>query len=235
MPTECSRDLFGFAPVAGREVVAAFDGGAITSDAGALLLGTTDRAIGMMERFAACFQSVEAQQEMHAVRFAPRHQIVAGEARIGAHQDANPGPAAANLGNDARHRLDRAVRRIQARAPQLGVQQMASAEHVKRQIAVAVVIAMEEPALLLAMHRIVGGVEIENDLARRPLMRLQEQINQQPLDGGSAARKAPQDAAADATGEAGEPASKGFDRPEQSSSRSIRDRRPSVPGSSRAT
>ena len=50
-----------------------------------------------------------------------------------------------------------------------------------------------------------------------------------------AARKAPQDAAADAKGEAGEPASKGFDRPEQSSSRSIRNRRPSVPGSSRAT
>ena len=49
------------------------------------------------------------------------------------------------------------------------------------------------------------------------------------------ARKAPQDAAADATGEAGEPAFKGFDRPEQSSSRSIRNRRPSVPGSSRAT
>jgi len=55
MPTECSLDLFGFAPVEGREVVAAFDGGAITSDAGALLLGATDRAIGMMERFAACF------------------------------------------------------------------------------------------------------------------------------------------------------------------------------------
>ena len=50
-----------------------------------------------------------------------------------------------------------------------------------------------------------------------------------------AARKAPQDAAADATGEAGEPASKGFGRPEQSSSRSTRNRRPSVPGSSRAT
>jgi hypothetical protein len=39
MPTECSADLFGFAPVEGREVVGAFDGGAITSDAGALLLG----------------------------------------------------------------------------------------------------------------------------------------------------------------------------------------------------
>jgi hypothetical protein len=61
MPTECSRDLFGFAPVAGREVVAAFDGGAITSDAGALLLGTTDRAIGLMERFAACFHDERRQ------------------------------------------------------------------------------------------------------------------------------------------------------------------------------
>ena len=55
MPTECSADLFGFAPVEGREVVAAFDGGAITSDAGALLLGAADRAIKLTERFAACF------------------------------------------------------------------------------------------------------------------------------------------------------------------------------------
>jgi len=55
MPTECSAGLFGFAPVEGRRVEAAFDGGAITSDAGALLLGATDRAIGLIGRFAACF------------------------------------------------------------------------------------------------------------------------------------------------------------------------------------
>jgi hypothetical protein len=55
MPIECGPDLFGFAPVEGCEVVAAFDGGAISSDAGALLLGATDRAIGMMDRFASCF------------------------------------------------------------------------------------------------------------------------------------------------------------------------------------
>jgi hypothetical protein len=61
MPTECSPDLFGFAPVEGREVVAAFDGGAITSDAGALLLGATDRAIRMMDRFGACFDDVRRQ------------------------------------------------------------------------------------------------------------------------------------------------------------------------------
>jgi DDE family transposase len=55
VPTECNPTLFEFAPVEGRQVVAAFDGGAITSDAGALLLGETDRAIRLTERFAVCF------------------------------------------------------------------------------------------------------------------------------------------------------------------------------------
>jgi len=61
MPTECSADLFGFTPVEGREVVAAFDGGAITSDAGALLLGAADRAIGLIGRLAACFHDERRQ------------------------------------------------------------------------------------------------------------------------------------------------------------------------------
>jgi DDE family transposase len=56
MPTECSAMLFEYAPVEGRRVVASFDGGAITSDAGALLLGQTDRVIGLTERFAGCFR-----------------------------------------------------------------------------------------------------------------------------------------------------------------------------------
>ena len=45
MPTECIPALFEFPPLEGRQVVASFDGGAITSDAGALLLGQADRAI----------------------------------------------------------------------------------------------------------------------------------------------------------------------------------------------
>jgi Transposase DDE domain group 1 len=56
MPTKCSSDSFEFAAVEGRRVVAEFDGGSITSDAGALLLGATDRAIKLIDRFAGCFQ-----------------------------------------------------------------------------------------------------------------------------------------------------------------------------------
>jgi hypothetical protein len=54
--------LFGFAPVERRAVVAGFDGGRMTSDAGALLLGATDRAIRLVERFAACFTDGRAPE-----------------------------------------------------------------------------------------------------------------------------------------------------------------------------
>jgi hypothetical protein len=62
MTTDCSTNLFGFTEVEGREVVAGFDGGAITSDAGALLLGAADRAIGLIDRFAAHFHDERCQE-----------------------------------------------------------------------------------------------------------------------------------------------------------------------------
>src|SRR5262245_63253546 len=56
MATECRQDSFDFGTVEGRSVVGTFDGGVISSDAGALLLGATDKAIGLVDRFAACFR-----------------------------------------------------------------------------------------------------------------------------------------------------------------------------------
>jgi len=55
MQTHCISEQIEFEGFDGRKVVAAFDGGAITSDAGALLLRHTDKAIGLFERIAACF------------------------------------------------------------------------------------------------------------------------------------------------------------------------------------
>src|SRR5712671_1837141 len=48
MPTECSAELFKFAGVGSRSVVAGFDGGAITTDAGALLLGALPGALSIV-------------------------------------------------------------------------------------------------------------------------------------------------------------------------------------------
>jgi hypothetical protein len=54
MQTECSTTLFEFAPVE-DQVVAGFDGGTMTSNAGGLLLGGADKAIKLIERVAKCF------------------------------------------------------------------------------------------------------------------------------------------------------------------------------------
>ena len=55
MGTECTGNALTFQAVAGRAVVARFDGGALTSDGGAVLLREVDRAIQLLDQFAACF------------------------------------------------------------------------------------------------------------------------------------------------------------------------------------
>jgi DDE family transposase len=55
MPTQCNAEQLQFSCVERRQVVAGFDGGTVSSDAGALLLGRTDEAIGLIDRLAGCF------------------------------------------------------------------------------------------------------------------------------------------------------------------------------------
>ena len=55
MSTECNQFVFGFHPQKRREIRAQFDGGAITSDGGGLLLREIEKRIGILRRFAACF------------------------------------------------------------------------------------------------------------------------------------------------------------------------------------
>jgi hypothetical protein len=77
MPTECSPNRFAFAPAEGRPVVASFDGGAITSDAGGLLLGATDRVLGLTRRLAACFKdSRDRAYTEHPVETLVRPRVV---------------------------------------------------------------------------------------------------------------------------------------------------------------
>lgn len=53
--TQCTPTLFHFQDLGSREVVAAFDGGKVTSDAGGLLLRQVDGLFGFTEQFARCF------------------------------------------------------------------------------------------------------------------------------------------------------------------------------------
>jgi hypothetical protein len=55
MLTECTTKSFAFHALGRRDVIARFDGGKITSDAGAVLLRETERITGVLRQFAACF------------------------------------------------------------------------------------------------------------------------------------------------------------------------------------
>lgn len=55
MTTECTQVGFEFQPLKQREIRAQFDGGAMTSDGGGLLLREVDKRVGLLGQFANCF------------------------------------------------------------------------------------------------------------------------------------------------------------------------------------
>ena len=55
MTAECTQFVLGFHPLKRREIRAQFDGGAISSDGGGLLLREVEKRIGILHQFAACF------------------------------------------------------------------------------------------------------------------------------------------------------------------------------------
>lgn len=55
METQCTNLGFEFHPLAARQVTARFDGGTISSDAGALLLREVEAGSGLLARLATCF------------------------------------------------------------------------------------------------------------------------------------------------------------------------------------
>jgi len=56
LPTPCNQEFLEFHPLGQREVRGGFDGGAITSDAGGLLLREVEKRTGIIAQFAACFR-----------------------------------------------------------------------------------------------------------------------------------------------------------------------------------
>jgi hypothetical protein len=66
--TECNTKRFDFQPLEKRELVGIFDGGAITSDAGALLLREVEAKMAVIARFADCFTDYrDAEAIEHSV------------------------------------------------------------------------------------------------------------------------------------------------------------------------
>src|ERR1035437_3347117 len=116
------------------------------------------------------------------VPFAPAHQILSTKTAVASHDDSHRRPRAANLLDNLRQLLHRTRRAVDIGWPQLGAQQMLATKDVERQVAVAVVVAVKESAQLMAVDRIIGGVEVEHNLLRWRGMQRQKHLDEKLLD-----------------------------------------------------
>jgi hypothetical protein len=95
--TECNTEAIDFSRLPRRQVVADFNGGRLTSDAGLLLLREVDRQVGLTEAISACLHDprnplyvVHEQQQMLAQRI---FGIAAGYEDLNDHQTLRDDPA----------------------------------------------------------------------------------------------------------------------------------------------
>jgi hypothetical protein len=123
----------------------------------------------------------QAEEVVDPMSLAPGHQRLAGEARVGAQDDLHFRPAGAGLRNDPFDLLDGAGAGVDVRPPELGGQQLIAAEDVKRQIAVTAIVAVKEAPFLAAVQRIVGRVQVEDDLLGRHGMSVEEQVDRRSI------------------------------------------------------
>jgi hypothetical protein len=90
MPIDCSAKLFAFEKVERKVVLAGFDGGAITSNVGALLLGQVDRGLGLVRRpidltthrLRRALQSPPARREAPEQPFRGRRDLVSSSPAV---------------------------------------------------------------------------------------------------------------------------------------------------------
>src|SRR4030042_975358 len=104
----------------------------------------------------------------------PSHQSPATQPTIPTKDDLNVRPLPAKPLHQQLQNRPAVQGRINIRRPKIRHQQLTGTEHVQRQEAVMIVIAVKETLHLIAMHRIVGRVKVQNQLFRRCNMRTDE-------------------------------------------------------------
>lgn len=118
MTTDCIPHQFEFQGLTQRTVVAAFDGGTLSSDGGVLLLAEVDRRLGLLEQFAACFKDHRNPDQVeHSVEELVRQRVFGlalGYEDLNDHDELRTDPLLASVvgkadptGSDRRQEQDR--------------------------------------------------------------------------------------------------------------------------------
>ena len=89
--------------------------------------------------------------------------MFAAEAAVAAYQDLHLRPGGPEAGDDAGQLLQRAGGAVAVGRPQQGQQRVIATEDVQRQVAVGIVVAVEEAAQLVTVPHEVRRVQVQND------------------------------------------------------------------------
>ena len=78
METQCIREQMVFQQAGRREVIGRFDGGAISSDAGGVLLREVESRTGIVKRVAGCFRDYRDRERIeHSVEELIKQRVYA--------------------------------------------------------------------------------------------------------------------------------------------------------------
>merc|ERR1711964_309895 len=120
-----------------------------------------------------------AYDVIHLVAIAPGQQ--SGLAEVGVAPEYDPGlwPILANKSHQQRQNGPAVPGITSIAGAQIAHQQVPTAEDVKREVAVMVVIPVKELTRLVAVHRNIGAVKIQHDFLGRLLMLLDKVVPEQ--------------------------------------------------------
>jgi hypothetical protein len=121
----------------------------------------------------------QAEHKVHSIVFTPAQQFVAAKAGIAAQDNLHYWPRRSNLRHDTLYLLPAAERGVVVGFSQPRTQYLLAAKNIQREIAIVVIVAVEESPLLLAMQRQIGGIHVQHDLIRSAGVRFQEYLYQQ--------------------------------------------------------
>lgn len=109
----------------------------------------------------------QAEDVVDIVVLTPAHQILASEAAVGTQPDLHRRSSSPDQPHDLLQLLACAGTAVDIAASKLCEEGEVVPEDVQRQVAVALVVAMEEPTFLSLVDGVIGGICVQDDALRR--------------------------------------------------------------------
>ena len=118
----------------------------------------------VLQNLVAC----QTQDVVDPMAITPPHESPATETAVGTQHDLDPGPDLAESPDQQFQNRTAVLGRVDVRGTQVRHQKFVTAKNVQRQVAVVVVVPVEEPSLLATVQAVVRGIKVQTTTRRRP-------------------------------------------------------------------